>query len=114
MNIYGGWLVEIDIRRFFDTLDRSHLRTILRQRVRDGVLLRLIDKWLKAGVLESGNLHYPDAGTPQGGVISPLLANIYLHEVSCGTPTMRSCSSSRRPMPAGSIRPFRHASPSMD
>ena len=81
MNMNGGWLVEVDIRRFFDTLDRPRLREILRQRVRDGVLLRLIDKWLKAGVMESGNLRYPEAGTPQGGVISPLLANIYLHEV---------------------------------
>jgi RNA-directed DNA polymerase len=49
--------------------------------VRDGVLLRLIDKWLKAGVLEGGELTYPEAGTPQGGVISPLLANVYLHYV---------------------------------
>ena len=56
-------------------------KTYLRRRVRDGVLLRLIDKWLKAGVLEEGNLWYPDAGTPQGGVISPLLANVYLHSV---------------------------------
>jgi hypothetical protein len=57
------------------------LRELLQQRVRDGVLLRLIDKWLKAGVLEGGELTYPEAGTPQGGVISPLLANIYLHYV---------------------------------
>jgi group II intron reverse transcriptase/maturase len=77
----GCWLVEVDIRKFFDTLDHAHLRTLLRQRVRDGVLLRLIDKWLKAGVLEGGELTYPEAGTPQGGVISPLLANIYLHYV---------------------------------
>jgi hypothetical protein len=47
----------------------------------DGVLLRLIDKWLQAGVLEGGELTYPEAGTPQGGVISPLLANVYLHYV---------------------------------
>jgi RNA-directed DNA polymerase len=73
--------VEVDIRKFFDTLDHAHLRTLLRQRVRDGVLLRLIDKWLKAGVLEEGELTYPEAGTPQGGVISPLLANVYLHYV---------------------------------
>jgi RNA-directed DNA polymerase len=66
---------------FFDTLDHAHLRELLQQRVRDGVLLRLIDKWLKAGVLEGGELTYPEAGTPQGGVISPLLANIYLHYV---------------------------------
>ena len=77
----GGWIVELDVQRFFDTLDRAHLRTFLRRRVRDGVLLRLIGKWLNAGVLEEGNLSYPDAGTPQGGVISPLLANIFLHEV---------------------------------
>jgi RNA-directed DNA polymerase len=77
----GVWLVEVDIRKFFDTLDRAHLRTFLQRRVRDGVLLRLIGKWLNAGVLEGGELTYPEAGTPQGGVISPLLANIYLHEV---------------------------------
>jgi group II intron reverse transcriptase/maturase len=81
MNVRGGWIVEVDIRKFFDTLDRAHLRELLRQRIRDGVLLRLIDKWLHAGVLEEGELTYPEAGTPQGGVISPLLANIYLHYV---------------------------------
>ena len=81
MALGGCWLVEVDIRQFFDTLDHAQLRTLLRQRVRDGVLLRLIDKWLKAGVLEGGELTYPEAGTPQGGVISPLLANVYLHYV---------------------------------
>jgi RNA-directed DNA polymerase len=81
MALNGGWLVEVDIRKFFDTLDRAHLRVLLRRRVRDGVLLRLIDKWLHAGVLEDGELSYPESGTPQGGVISPLLANIYLHYV---------------------------------
>jgi RNA-directed DNA polymerase len=81
MNMGGGWIVEVDIARFFDTLDHAQLREILCRRVRDGVLLRLIGKWLNAGVSESGELSYPDAGTPQGGVISPLLANVYLHEV---------------------------------
>jgi RNA-directed DNA polymerase len=81
MDLGGCWLLEVDIRKFFDTLDHAHLRALLRQRVRDGVLLRLIDKWLQAGVLEDGNLSYPEAGTPQGGVISPLLANVYLHYV---------------------------------
>jgi RNA-directed DNA polymerase len=81
MGLGGCWLVEVDIRKFFDTLDHGQLRALLRQRVRDGVLLRLIDKWLQAGVLEEGELTYPEAGTPQGGVISPLLANIYLHYV---------------------------------
>ena len=77
----GGWVLEVDIKKFFDTLDHQHLRNILQKRVRDGVLLRLIGKWLNAGVLEDGAVQYPDEGTPQGGVISPLLANIYLHEV---------------------------------
>ena len=77
----GGWLVEVDIKQFFDTVDHAYLREILHQRIGDGVLLRLIGKWLNAGVLEGLVLSYPDAGTPQGGVISPLLANIYLHEV---------------------------------
>jgi RNA-directed DNA polymerase len=77
----GGWIVEVDIRKFFDTVDHAHLRDILRRRIRDRVLLRLIGKWLKAGVLEGSTLSYPEEGTPQGGVISPLLANIYLHEV---------------------------------
>ena len=81
MALGGCWLVEVDIRKFFDSLDHAHLRALLRQRVRDGVLLRLIDKWLKAGVLEDGDISYPEAGTPQGGVISPLLANVYLHYV---------------------------------
>lgn len=81
MNMRGGWVVEVDIRKFFDTLDHNHLQQIVRQRVRDGVLLRLIGKWLNAGVMDSGVLSYSEAGTPQGGVISPLLANIYLHEV---------------------------------
>lgn len=77
----GGWVVEVDIKKFFDTVDHEHLQAILRQRIGDGVLLRLIGKWLNAGVLESLELSYPEEGTPQGGVISPLLANIYLHTV---------------------------------
>jgi RNA-directed DNA polymerase len=81
MGLGGCWLLEVDIRQFYDCLDHAHLRSLLRQRVRDGVLLRLIDKWLKAGVLEDGDVSYPEAGTPQGGVISPLLANVYLHYV---------------------------------
>lgn len=81
MGMRGGWVVEVDIRKFFDTLDHAHLRDLLRQRIRDGVLLRLIGKWLNAGVLEAGNVTFPDQGTPQGGVISPLLANVYLHYV---------------------------------
>jgi RNA-directed DNA polymerase len=81
MKMGGGWILEVDIRKFFDTLDHAHLRELVKRRVRDGVLLRLIGKWLKAGVLEEGVWTTPEAGTPQGGVISPLLANIYLHYV---------------------------------
>jgi RNA-directed DNA polymerase len=77
----GGWILDVDVRRFFDAIDHAHLRALLKRRVRDGVLLRLIGKWLNAGVLEEGNLTFPEAGTPQGGVISPLLANIFLHSV---------------------------------
>ena len=81
MPMHGGWVLEVDIQKFFDHLDHGHLRSFLDQRVRDGVVRRAIDKWLKAGVLADGCWQRPEAGTPQGGVISPLLANIYLHEV---------------------------------
>lgn len=81
MEMKGGWVLELDIKSFFDTLDHGHLRAFLDQRVRDGVLRKAIDKWLKAGVMEGGHVSYPGEGTPQGGVISPLLANIYLHHV---------------------------------
>lgn len=77
----GGWVLEVDIRSFFDELDHDHLRTFLDRRVRDGVIRKAIGKWLQAGVMEEGRLRHPERGTPQGGVISPLLANVYLHEV---------------------------------
>lgn len=77
----GGWVLELDVRKFFDAMDHGHIREIIRRRVLDGVLLRLIDKWLNAGVLEDGNTTYPESGSPQGGVVSPIIANIYLHEV---------------------------------
>lgn len=81
MSMGGGWVLDVDIKGFFDHLDHGHLRAFLDQRVKDGVIRRSIDKWLKAGVLEDGSVKHPDEGTPQGGVISPLLANIFLHEV---------------------------------
>ena len=77
----GGWVLDVDLRDFFGSLSHRTLRELLRRRVVDGVVTRLIGKWLHAGVLEGGVIHYTDQGTPQGGVISPLLANIYLHEV---------------------------------
>lgn len=81
MDLHGGTVLEIDIRRFFDHLDHRQLRTFLRHRIRDGVLLRLIGKWLNAGVMEDGQWTRSERGSPQGGVISPILANLYLHEV---------------------------------
>lgn len=81
MAMNGGWVLEADIEKFFDSVDHAKLREVLSQRVRDGVLVRLIGKWLNAGVMEEGVVRHPETGTPQGGVISPLLANIYLHEV---------------------------------
>jgi len=81
MKLHGRWVVEVDVRKAFDTIPHGTLMEVLGRRIRDGVLLRLIGKWLHAGVMERGRLHYPDAGTPQGGVISPLLANVFLHEV---------------------------------
>jgi RNA-directed DNA polymerase len=75
------WILDVDIQKFFDTLDHAHLREFLRKRVSDGVITRLVDKWLKAGVLDQGIRYYPEEGTPQGGSISPLLSNIYLHYV---------------------------------
>jgi len=77
----GGWVLDVDIQGFFDNLDHAKLREMLRQRVTDGVVTRMIGKWLNAGVLEDGALQRSAIGTPQGGVISPLLANIYLHVV---------------------------------
>jgi group II intron reverse transcriptase/maturase len=75
------WVVEVDIRKYFDTISHCHLRAFLDQRVTDGVIRRMIDKWLKAGVLEDGLLHLATEGTPQGGVVSPMLSNIFLHRV---------------------------------
>lgn len=81
LGVRGGWVLEVDIKGFFDNLDHRHLRAILDKRVRDNSLRRLIDKWLKAGVMEAGAVRRSELGTPQGGVVSPILANIYLHEV---------------------------------
>ncbi len=81
MKFNGGYVLELDIKNFFESLKYHHLRSFLDQRGVDGVLRRTIDKWLKAGVMENGLVTGSKAGTPQGGVISPLLANIYLHEV---------------------------------
>lgn len=81
MTTHGGYVLDVDIKGFFDTLDHARLREFLELRVRDGAIRRVIGKWLNAGVLESGMHVHPEHGTPQGGVISPLLANVYLHHV---------------------------------
>lgn len=75
------WAIDADIRKYFDSIDHAKLREFLDLRIRDGVIRRMIDKWLKAGVLEEGQHMRSEEGTPQGGVISPLMANIYLHHV---------------------------------
>ncbi|MDR3633338.1 MAG: reverse transcriptase domain-containing protein [Isosphaeraceae bacterium] len=77
----GGWLVETYNRKFVDAIGRGLLRELLKRRVRDGMLLRPIGKWLNAGMLEDGCVTHPDAGSPQGGVVSPMLSNVFLHDV---------------------------------
>jgi group II intron reverse transcriptase/maturase len=77
----GYWVLEVDIRKYFDSIPIAQLRGFLSQRVTDGVVRRMIDKWLKAGVMEQGQVFYPETGTPQGGVISPALSNVFLHYV---------------------------------
>ena len=77
----GRWILDVDIRQFFDTINHGHLRSFLDRRVADGVVRKMIDKWLKAGIMDRGQVTRYDRGTPQGGVVSPLLANVYLHFV---------------------------------
>jgi RNA-directed DNA polymerase len=74
-----NWVLDADIRGFFDTIDHARLVQFIECRIADQRVIRLIQKWLNAGVLEDGDWTRSDIGTPQGGVISPLLANIYLH-----------------------------------
>lgn len=74
------WVVEADIKGFFDHIDHSRLMDMLRQRIDDRPFLNLIQKWLKAGILDTdGQVIHPITGTPQGGIVSPILANVYLH-----------------------------------
>lgn len=76
-----NWILDADIAKFFDTIDRTWLIKFVEHRVADARVVRLIKKWLHAGVLEDGQVWQSDLGTVQGGSISPLLANIYLHYV---------------------------------
>ena len=76
-----NWIVDADVSGFFDAISHGFLRSFIEKKVQDGGILRLIGKWLNAGVLDAGEMSYPDKGTPQGGVASPMLANIFLHYV---------------------------------
>jgi RNA-directed DNA polymerase len=76
-----NWVLDADIRGFFDTLDHEWLVKFVEHRIADQRVVRHVQKWLNAGVLEDGKLVWQEEGTPQGGSISPLLANLYLHHV---------------------------------
>ena len=75
------WVIDADISEYFDSIEHGHLRSFLDLRIKDGVVRRTIDKWLKAGVLDGSTLKRTDTGAPQGGVLSPMLSNIFLHHV---------------------------------
>src|SRR5919109_1294427 len=81
MNEGIGWIVEADVSGHCDSIDRTRLREALRHRVNDGRILRLMGKWLRAGGREDGVRNHPDTGVVQGGTMSPVLANIFLHQV---------------------------------
>lgn len=75
------YIIDADMQNYFGSIDHQRLREFLDRKIKDGVIRKMIDKWLKAGILEEGQVTYPTEGTPQGGTISPLLSNIYLHYV---------------------------------
>jgi group II intron reverse transcriptase/maturase len=92
-----NWVLDADIRGYFDAIDHGHLLKFLEHRIGDRRVLRLIRKWLKAGYMDGSEWSRSDLGTPQGGVISPLLANVYLHYVlDLWVEQWRTASSSRR------------------
>ena len=72
MALGAPWVIDLDIQSFFDTVSKKHLAEFLDKRVCDGVIRQAIGKWLNAGIMEEGKLTYPEAGTPQGGVLTPL------------------------------------------
>jgi len=79
----GGmrWVIDLDMRKYFDTIAHLPLREMFRRRIKDGILNKLVLGWLKAGVFHEGKVTISEQGTPQGGIVSPLLSNLYLHEV---------------------------------
>jgi group II intron reverse transcriptase/maturase len=76
-----SWILDLDLKSFFDNISHEKLVQLIEKRIADPRILRLIQKWLKAGVLEDGVWSETEAGTPQGAVVSPLLSNVYLHYV---------------------------------
>jgi RNA-directed DNA polymerase len=81
MNKGIRYIIDADLKNYFGSISHGLLREFIACRVKDGVIRKMIDKWLKAGILENGQIIYPKEGTPQGGIVSPLLSNIYLHYV---------------------------------
>jgi len=98
------WIIDLDIRKYFDSIPHQPLRKMFHHRIRDGVLCRLILGWLKAGVLREGQWESNEEGTPQGGIVSPLLSNLYLHEV-----LDKWVQTQVRPRRRGSLRLIRYA-----
>jgi RNA-directed DNA polymerase len=80
----GCWIIDVDLKGYFDSIDHGLLIEVIKKRVNDGGLLRLIEKRLKAGVIDQGKVEHDDIGTPQGSVVSPMLSNIFLHHVVDG------------------------------
>lgn len=76
-----GVIIDADVSKFFDNMPHDRIREIIRLRVNDGKLINLIGCWLNAGVVENESIYYPACGSPQGGVISPLIANVFLNHV---------------------------------
>jgi RNA-directed DNA polymerase len=81
MGMNGGWIIDVDVQSYFDSIPHGKLVEVLKERVNDGGIIRQIGKWLNAGVMEEGTLSHSDEGAPRGGVISPVLSNVYLHVV---------------------------------
>ena len=98
------WVIDADLARYFDSIPHSHLRSFLDLRIKDGVIRRMLDKWLKAGVLDGEMLQRSETGTPQGGVVSPLLSNVFLHYVLDKWVRSGGAPPPAGPVPTGAVR----------